>query len=229
MWFEKVKKMLGMDPLRKGRFLLTALPFFVFGISATANDEEVVRVVILGDSITAGYGLEPEEAYPALLQAKADARDWSVVFVNAGLSGDTSSGGVRRVGWVLSGGADVLLIALGGNDGLRGLDPEQMEANLLAIARRAKALEPRVQLLVAGMQMPDSMGETYARDFRRVFSRVAEAVDARLIPYLLEGVGGVPDLNLPDRIHPNAPGQQKIAATVWETLEPLLEGVLSRP
>lgn len=183
----------------------------------------MVRVVILGDSITAGYGLEPEEAYPALLQARADARDWPVVFVNAGLSGDTSGGALRRVGWALSGGADVLMIAIGGNDGLRGLDPAQMESNLEAIARRARELHPDIVLVVAGMQMPYSMGEAYTRSFREVFPRVAESVEARLIPFLLEGVGGVPEMNLPDRIHPNAEGQRKIAATVWETLEPLLE------
>ena len=181
------------------------------------------RIVILGDSITAGYNLEPEEAYPALLQEKIKAAGLDYEVINAGLSGDTTAGGLRRLDWVLGEGApDVLVIALGGNDGLRGLPVAQVKENLAAIMDRVRAVNPAVKIMVAGMQMPGSMGRDYAESFAAAFGNVAQAHGAVLLPFLLEGVAGDPGLNQPDWIHPTAEGQRRIAETVW----PVLRGVL---
>lgn len=182
------------------------------------------RVVVLGDSISAGYGLSPDEAYPALLGELARKAGLDVEVVNAGVGGDTSAGGLRRVEWALTWKADVLVIALGGNDGLRGLRPADMEKNLQGIVDKAKAKWPEIRIVLAGMQMPGNMGPGYTRDFSAVFPRVAEANKAALVPFLLDGVGGDPRLNQPDRIHPTAEGQEIIARTVWEVLEPVLRG-----
>lgn len=181
------------------------------------------RLVILGDSITAGYGLEREEAYPALLQKKADEAGLSYEVVNAGVSGDTTAGGLRRIDWALGQkGADVLMIALGGNDGLRGISPEQTEKNLSGIVDKARAKNPDMKIIIAGMQMPDNMGPEYVTAFRATFSKVAEEKKTELIPFLLDGVGGDEKLNQDDRIHPTAEGQKVIAGKVWDRLKSLL-------
>lgn len=189
-----------------------------------ANDasENRGRVVVLGDSITAGYGLDPEEAYPALLQKKIDAAGLPFTVVNAGVSGDTTAGGLRRLNWALGQGAEVLVVALGGNDGLRGIPPEQTEKNLSAILARAKEKSPRVRLVLAAMRMPDNMGRDFTESFASVFPRVAEREGAVLVPFLLEGVGGVDALNQADRIHPTREGQAKVAENVWAVLLPVL-------
>lgn len=180
------------------------------------------RIVILGDSITAGYGLAPAQAYPALLQEKINQAGLPFEVVNAGVSGDTTAGGLRRIEWALGRGADVLVVALGGNDGLRGTAPEQTAANLQALIRRARAKAPALAVLIAGMKMPANLGRDYVEKFNGLFPRVAAEEKAALVPYLLEGVGGVPELNQPDRIHPTAEGQRKIAETIWKGLQPLL-------
>lgn len=181
------------------------------------------RIIVLGDSITAGYGLQREEAYPALLQKKVDAAGLPYEVVNAGVSGDTTAGGLRRIDWALGPkGADVLIIALGGNDGLRGIAPEQTEKNLAGIIEKARAKKPAVKILVAGMQMPDNLGPKYVESFKAVFSTVAAAAKTELLPFLLEGVGGDETLNQADRIHPTAEGQQKVAEVVWARLKGLL-------
>jgi acyl-CoA thioesterase I len=183
------------------------------------------RVVILGDSITAGYGLDPGEAYPALLQKKIDAASLPYTVKNAGVSGDTTSGGLRRIDWALgSEGADVLVVALGGNDGLRGISPGQMSKNLAGIIDKARAKSPGIKVLVAGMQMPENFGAAFTTEFKAVFPEVAGEKKAVLVDYLLAGVGGDEKLNQPDRIHPTAEGQQIIAENVWK----VLEGQLSR-
>lgn len=181
------------------------------------------RIVILGDSITAGYGLDPKEAYPALLQKKIDEAKLNYTVVNAGVSGDTTAGGLRRVTWAMSQGAEIFIIALGGNDGLRGISPKQTEENLAGIITKARAKSPQVTVFVAGMQMPDNMGNDYVEQFKGVFPKVATANTATLIPFLLEGVGGDPKLNQADQIHPTAEGQKKIAETVWKAIEPKLK------
>ena len=181
------------------------------------------RIVVLGDSITAGFGLEdPDQAYPALLQRKIDAAGLRYTVANAGLSGDTTAGGLRRVDWALGEGADVLIIALGGNDGLRGLSPKQTEENLLGIIKKARAKSPGISVIIAGMQMPENMGREFVEKFSAVFPRVAQEAGVTLMPFLLDGVGGVPELNQADFIHPTPEGQKKVAENVWRVLEGVL-------
>lgn len=178
------------------------------------------RVVVLGDSITAGYGLDPDQAYPALLQKKIDSESLSYTVTNAGVSGDTTAGGLRRVQWVLGQkGADVLVVALGGNDGLRGVSPVEMKQNLIGIVDKARAKNPGLKVVIAGMQMPTNFGPDFTRQFAKVFHEVAEEKNAALVPFLLEGVGGREKLNQDDRIHPTAQGQQVVAENVWSVLK----------
>jgi acyl-CoA thioesterase-1 len=217
--------------------LLVFLLLAVYGAELSAGEarstnptsEKRDRIVILGDSITAGYGLDPAQAYPALLQQKIDALGWPYTVANAGVSGDTTAGGLRRVDWALRGGADVLVLALGGNDGLRGLSPEQTAANLTGIVQRAREKAPGVSVIIAGMEMPESMGPQYAADFHAVFPRVAKETGATLLPFLLEGVAGVPELNQADAIHPNVEGQKRVAENVWAVLQKTLEARRQSP
>jgi len=200
--------------------LLVAAGGAVFAAEAPNANGGKKRLVILGDSITAGYGLDPAEAYPALLQAKIDAAGLPYTVANAGVSGDTSAGGLRRVAWVLGkDGADALVVALGGNDGLRGISPEQTRANLAGIIDKARANNPAMKIVVAGMRMPDNMGDAFTTRFQAVFREIATEKRTALVPFLLDGVGGVESLNQADRIHPTAAGQAKIAETVWQVLE----------
>ncbi len=181
-------------------------------------------LMVFGDSLTAGYGLELEQAYPALLQAKADEAGIALTVLNAGLSGETTSGGLRRIDWLLRRSPDIFILALGANDGLRGTDPETTGANLRAIIGKVRARNPEVTLLLAGMRMPPNFGEDYRQVFDALYPRVAAEENVVLIPFLLEGVAGDPGLNLPDGIHPNAAGQEILAETVWEYLLPVLKG-----
>lgn len=180
------------------------------------------RLLVLGDSLAAGYGVEKGQAFPALLQAMIDRRRLSYEVVNAGVSGDTSAGGVRRIDWLLKGGVDVLLLELGGNDGLRGIPPATTRTNLQRIIDRTRIKNPGVKIVIAGMMMPPSMGKDYAAEFAGLFPALAKQNDAVLIPFLLEGVGGNPELNLPDLIHPTPEGHKHVAANVWRVLEPVL-------
>lgn len=180
------------------------------------------RIVILGDSITVGYGLDPKEAYPALLQKKIDIAKLPYTVANAGVSGDTTAGGLRRVAWVMGKGADVLVIALGGNDGLRGISPEETKKNLLGIIAKARSKNPEIQILLAGMQMPDNMGPNFTARFKAVFPEAAKESQATLVPYLLEGVGGVEKLNQADGIHPTPEGQAKVVDNIWKILHPAI-------
>jgi acyl-CoA thioesterase-1 len=184
--------------------------------------EPVRTIVFFGDSITAGSGLDPDEAFPALIQRKLDAagRPWRVV--NAGLSGETTAGGLRRLDWILRQPVDIFVIELGGNDGLRGIPPESSQANLQTMIERIRAKHPRVTIVLAGMQMPVNMGPDYTRRFAAMYPELAEKNRTALIPFLLEGVGGVASLNQADGIHPTAAGHQIVADTVWRTLQPLL-------
>jgi acyl-CoA thioesterase I len=192
--------------------------------SAAAQREPKI-IAVLGDSLAAGYGLEPEEAFPALLQKKIELAGWDFQIVNAGVSGDTSAGGLRRVDWLFKRKVDVLLLELGGNDGLRGIPPENTKTNLQAIIDKAKKKYPGVRIVLAGMQMPDNMGPDYTARFKDVYPALAKENHAVLIDFLLEGVGGKPELNLPDRIHPTAEGHRIVANNVWRVLKPLLESM----
>lgn len=169
-------------------------------------------MVFLGDSLTAGYGLEAEQAYPVLVERRLEGQGVQVRALNAGVSGDTTAGGLSRLDWLLSQKPDVVVVGLGGNDGLRGLPVEQAERNLREIVRRAKSAGARVLLL--GMQIPPNYGPEYARSFSEMYPRIAEEMDVPLVPFLLEGVGGVADLNQADGIHPTAKGQEKVADLV---------------
>ena len=179
-------------------------------------------VVIFGDSLTAGYGLDPAQAYPALIQAKLRAASLDYEVVNAGISGDTTSGGLARVDWSLRRPIDVFVLALGGNDGLRGVSLAETRRNLAAVLARVRARNPQVKLIVAGMQLPPNLGADYAAGFRAIFPDVAREAGAAFVPFLLEGVAGRPELNQADQIHPTAGGQERVAENVWMVLQPLL-------
>jgi len=179
-------------------------------------------VVFLGDSLTAGLGVQPSEAFPALIAEKIRAAGLPFEVENAGLSGDTSAGGLRRIDWLLQRRIDLLVLELGANDGLRGLDLKSLKANLQAIIDKAKAKNPKVKIVLAGMQVPPNLGADYASGFQRVFNELARENNAALIPFLLEGVGGQRELNQQDLIHPSAAGHRIIADLVWRTLEPIL-------
>lgn len=177
-------------------------------------------VVFLGDSLTAGYGLDEESAFPALIEARARKEGRPLRAINGGVSGDTSAGGLARLDWFLRQDPAVLVVGLGGNDGLRGLPLDQLESNLRAIVERAR--ENGVAVLLLGQRIPPSLGLAYSRDFAELYGRLAKELDVELVPFLLEGVGGVRRLNLPDGLHPNEEGQEILAETVWEHLEDLL-------
>lgn len=181
-------------------------------------------ILFFGDSLTAGYGLAaPErEAYPALIQQRIDAAHLPYRVVNAGLSGETTSGGVRRIDWILRQPVDIFVLALGGNDGLRGIEPAVTRANLQTIIDRVRAKYPHAQIVLVGMQMPTSMGERFTAAFRALYPDLAQKNHLALVPFLLDGVGAVPELNQPDLIHPTAEGQEKLADNVWPVLRPLL-------
>jgi acyl-CoA thioesterase-1 len=180
-------------------------------------------VLVLGDSLAAGLGVEREEAFPSVVQelAKKDGKEIEVI--NGGVSGDTSAGGLRRIGWLLNRPVDVLLLELGANDGLRGIAPESTASNLQGIIDAARKKYPEVRVVVAGMKMPPNLGEEYGAKFEAVFPALATKNEAALVPFLLEGVGGVPEFNQGDRIHPNAEGHRILAGNVWVVLKKVLE------
>ena len=198
---------------------LLVLNFFAFGAEPLRK-----TVVVLGDSIAAGYGVEAAESFPDLLQKRIVEKKLPWEIVNAGVSGDTTAGGVRRMPWLLRRRVDVLLIELGGNDGLRGLAPEQTRVNLEKIITLAREKYPDVKIILAGMQMPSSMGADYTKKFSALFADVAKSQKTELIPFVLAGVGGKAELNQPDRIHPNPEGHKIVAQNVWAVLEPVLSG-----
>ncbi len=179
-------------------------------------------IVALGDSLTAGLGVAPDEAWPAVLQSQLRSEGYAWRVVNAGVSGDTSTGALRRVDWVLRARPAVVVVAIGANDGLRGLSVAALQANLVAIVGRLKAAGARV--LLVGMRVPPNYGDEYARRFAAVFPAVARKTGVPLMPFLLEGVAAVPALNQADGIHPNAAGQRLLATHVWTYLQPLVTG-----
>ena len=184
--------------------------------------EEPKTMVCVGDSLTAGLGLDPDEAYPALLQKKIDAAGLRWHVVNAGLSGDTTAGGLRRLDWILRQKVDLFVIALGANDGLRGIAPDVTQGNLKKIIEHIRARAPAAAIVLAGMKVPPNLGPEYTQKFAAIFPTLAKECDVALIPFLLEGVGGHPELNQADSIHPTAEGQKKVAENVWAVVAPLL-------
>lgn len=178
-------------------------------------------IVALGDSLTEGYGVTRPESWPALLQSRLEAEGYPHRVVNAGIAGDTTAGGLARMDWLLRQRIDILIVELGGNDGLRGVDPAATRANLSAIVR--KGLDARATVVFVGMTMPFNYGSDYKERYDAVFPELAERYDVPFIPFFLKDVAGVRKLTLPDGIHPNGEGYKVILETVWETLEPLLE------
>ena len=199
------------------------LLWLALGAAAPAADAPRT-LVFFGDSLTAGYGLDDPatESFPALIQARIDAARLPWRTVNAGLSGETTAGGLRRVEWILRQPVALFVLALGGNDGLRGLEPAVTAANLQAIIDRVHARSPDARIVLAGLQLPPTMGEDYTRAFAALYPALAARNRLVLVPFLLEGVGGRAELNQPDGIHPNAEGAARVAATLWQTLQPLL-------
>ncbi len=194
--------------------------------SAVATSDTAAPVVLfLGTSLTAGLGLPSDQAYPALIQAKIDSAGMNFRVVNAGVSGETSAGGLRRIDWLLKGPVAVVVLELGANDMLRGQDVDAMRANLQGIIDRTRAAQPEARIVIAGLQAPPNLGEPYASQFAETYIGLARENDAAVIPFLLDGVAAVSGLNQPDGIHPNAEGQMMVAENVWRVLGPVLSEV----
>lgn len=189
---------------------------------ASVAEATAPTVLFLGTSLTAGFGLSEEQAYPALIQAKVDSAGLPFRVVNAGVSGETSAGALSRIDWLLRQPFDVLVVETGANDMLRGVDPRVVHRNVQAIIDRARAARPDARIVLLGMLASPNLGAEYGEEFRSLYPELASENGLPLVPFLLEGVGGVPSLNLPDGVHPNARGQRIVAETVWRTLEPVL-------
>jgi acyl-CoA thioesterase I len=180
-------------------------------------------ILFVGTSLTAGYGLDPSDAYPARIQEKLDAAGLRYRVVNGGVSGETSAGARRRIDWLMSQPVAILVVETGANDGLRGLDPQDARANIQAIFDRAKQQAPPPKLMLIGMAAPPNLGSRYARAFSAIYPDLARQNGAVLVPFLLEGVAGIPRLNLPDGVHPTPEGHRMMADTVWKYLQPMLK------
>ena len=210
---------------------LVASPVRAEGAPTPAMNPPTRNVLFFGDSLTAGYGLASPatEAFPALINEKLKAVGLPFTAVNAGLSGDTTAGGLRRIDWALQRPVSILVLELGGNDGLRGLPTTETQRNLQAIIDKTRARYPDVRVVVAGMRMPPNFGADYVARFAAVFPAVTQATPgAVLIPFILEGVGGNPQLNQRDQIHPTAEGDRVIADLVWKTLEPICRSLVEK-
>ena len=192
--------------------------------STNTNEEksDVKHILFFGNSLTAGYGLDENESFPALIQQRLDSLGLKYIAVNAGLSGETTSGGKNRIDWVLKQKVDIFFLELGANDVLRGLDLKETEANLRAILEKVKTSNPDVKLILAGMQAPPNMGNDYTKRFAGIYPKLAKEYQALLIPFLLENVATIPDLNLEDGKHPNAKGQYLVRENVWNVLKDIL-------
>lgn len=202
------------------------IPCFVFIIlvllnSVIAQDNQKV-ILFFGNSLTAGLGLDQNQAFPNLIQKKILETGKNFRVINAGLSGETSAGGLDRIDWVLNQAVDIFVLELGANDGLRGLPLESTRSNLQGIIEKVKEKYPEVKIIIAGMMVPPNMGEEYSNEFVKVFPDLARNNRVLLIPFLLDEVAGNPDLNLADGIHPNIEGHHIVAGTIWKVLKPLL-------
>lgn len=194
----------------------------MMNVGNSLSQQEKKSILFFGNSLTAGFGLDPELAFPNLIQQKIDGENVSFAVINAGLSGETSAGGLSRIDWVMSQPIDIFILELGANDGLRGLPLESTRKNLQGILDKVKQKYPHVEIVVAGMMVPPNMGENYSDEFEKIYPELARNNNATLIPFLLDGVAGNPDLNLPDGVHPNIEGHQIVADNVWSVLKPIL-------
>jgi len=179
-------------------------------------------ILFFGNSLTAGMGLEPEQAFPGVIQDKIDSLALPYKVINAGLSGETTASGENRIDWLMNQEVDIFVLELGANDGLRGIPLSETRENLQAIIDVVKTKNPDIKIILAGMQIPPNMGQDYTKEFRQIFPALAETNDAYLIPFLLENVAGMPELNQEDGIHPTVEGQRIVAQNVWTILRPIL-------
>ena len=191
--------------------------------SKDEKNEEASVILFFGNSLTAGYGLDAEEAFPALIQDKLDSLGLPYTVVNAGLSGETTAGGKSRISWVLKQNVEIFVLELGANDGLRGIPLKETRQNLQAIMDTVRIKNPDTKIVLTGMQLPPNLGQDYTGEFKNIFPELAQENKVTLVPFLLENVGGIPELNQQDGIHPTAEGQKILANNVWEVLKPLLE------
>ncbi len=191
-------------------------------IDSISNGSNKV-ILIYGNSLTAGYGLDPREAFPAVIQDKLDSLDLKYTVINAGLSGETTAGGRTRLQWILNQKTDIFILELGANDGLRGIPIEETRKNLQEIIDAVREKNPETEIILAGMQIPPNLGQDYTAEFRNLFPDLAAKNNVHLISFLLEGVAGNPELNQPDGIHPTAEGHKIVARNVWQELEPVLQ------
>ena len=211
----------GPDAARSSRAEKPAAPVERASSSSTnPANVNAPRIVFLGDSLTAGYGLDKEDAVPALIQKRLQDAGYPYEVVNAGVSGDTSAGGLSRLDWSLAGDVKILVVELGGNDGLRGLPVAELKRNLTEIITRAQA--KGIKVVLTGMEAPPNFGPAYTTEFRDVYRELSRAHDVTFVPFYLEGVAGIPSLNIADGIHPNAEGSRIVERTIWSALEPLL-------
>jgi len=203
--------------------VILILLFGLLGPGILQAQDHSKRILFFGDSITAGHGVDKEQAFPALVQQKIDSLGWDFRAINAGLSGETSAGGLRRVEWMLRQPVSVFVLELGGNDGLRGIDLDATKNNLQKIIDKVETKYPEAHIIIAGMQVPPNLGPEYTKKFKQMYPELADKNDATLIPFLLKDVGGIDELNQPDGIHPNPEGHKIVAETVWDTLKPILQ------
>jgi len=231
-----------MTEVKKIRGVLTVVAVLLFFFSCNNNEKssavdsnktkrptndsavEVKKkiIVFFGNSLTAGYGLSPSQAFPAVIQKKIDSLGLPYQVINAGVSGETSSGGKTRIDWILKQPVDIFVLELGANDGLRGIPLSATRKNLQDIVDKVIAKNPNTKLLFAGMQIPPNMGQTYTTEFRNIYTELAEKNKMILVPFLLEGVGGEPKLNQEDGIHPTAEGHRIVAENLWRSLQKML-------
>ncbi|HXV17363.1 MAG TPA: arylesterase [Gemmatimonadaceae bacterium] len=193
--------------------------------SSDSTTRSKVSVLFFGTSLTAGYGLEPSLAFSNLIQRKSDSTDTPITAINAGLSGETSAGAVRRIEWTLKRPVDIVIVETGGNDALRALDPDTLEANLTAIISRVREVQPKARILLAEMEAPPNLGARYTTRFRQAYRNVAKREKVGVIPFLLDGVAGKASLNQDDGVHPNEKGERIVASNVWKSLAPVVREV----
>lgn len=185
--------------------------------STVLSDEKII--LFYGNSLTAGYGIDADDAFPGLTQARIDSLGLDYKVINGGLSGETTAGGLSRLDWFLEDKPEIFILELGGNDGLRGIALTETKSNLLAMVDKVRAKFPETKIILAGMQIPPNMGQEYSNEFKEIYPAVAEEKNITLIPFLLENVGGIPELNLPDGIHPTEEGHQIVFETIWPYLK----------
>jgi acyl-CoA thioesterase-1 len=207
--------------MRASNIIFITIAIFFMGVNANAQEKK--SILIFGDSITAGYGLEPQQAFPALIQKRIDSLGLNYEVINGGLSGETSAGGLRRIDWVLQRDIDIMILELGGNDGLRGIDLTSTKENLQQIIDKALAKNKDMEIIIAGMQVPPNLGTDYTKEFQELYPDLAKKNELKLIPLILDKVGGNDEFMQSDGIHPNIIGHQIVADTVWDYLYPIIK------